>query len=1014
MEPGGIEWESLDPSVADVSVAGLIRARGQGSARIVASARGRADTVHVTVLPPIIETTLLSHVDTVTVIPETIEVEVGSRSAVGPRLGRYTAVARNTAVASPWIEDGSTTLRIVVLGAGTTYVVVQERGGTSDSIRVVGAQRATGFGPIDGITGFVGGTTQIHLAVFDANTRLIAEPTIAWRSDNPAVVSVSATGEARFLSLGATFIEARVGELLATIGVVVKEPTPGRVSFRTDSVAIGTALQTSLVIIDKTAIVGSPAVTLTPLDPTIVELAGVQTYGDGASATLIGRRAGVTRIVASAGTMIPDTLLVRVTTSRLEIIDRNLAVIDADEIPVGPQQNFGVIVRDSLGRAGIRATPITVTLRSSDESILRIIPGHGVLTLAAGDVGIPLAGVMPVARGRVTLYATSPGLLADSVAIIVAERPRLKFMPSGIHTAAVGYKSMPGRYAIGTSLGPDRGTDVTITLSRAHPNVATMPATVSLPPNYVYREIPYTGLAVGIDTIIATAPGYDPDTAVLVVTAPKLRPNAPITATVSGGGALWLQVTDSLGNEILSTEPVTFRITSSDTGVASPPELVTVPKDVFWNWGTTAGAVDTGTATITITETTGRIAPQSTPITVPLDSTLGIGNFGEPMPLALGTRQRLGDDGVFVSRGGFSPPTVVYLRSTDPAILRVPDSLVLARDIRLVPVPVAGGDIPGSASIIATARGYRPATLGPIDVRRPHLELVAPTEVFVGGSGHVARVVTRDHRGTQRRTDESVSIALAALDGGITAPSSVTIPAGASSVENVPLAFTAPGTLRLAATDPRTGATYRYEGDTGSVRVVLPSLSFLATQIIVGVGQRANLSIGRPSNVIGQPVTVSVARSGAHTASANTIEIPGGLSGVDYPIVGRAIGADVLTASAPGYIGRSVRVVVTEGRINFPLGRPATVQVGKSFVAMFVATDSLGRARVVDAPTTFNLWGTGVSFTDGERPITSITIPAGASQTSAFRIVAEKEGTATVQVTNLFYQPARFEVTVVP
>src|SRR5207248_3523350 len=88
-----VTWRSLDGAVAGVTVSGAtarIFARAHGVTGVVATSDDRADTTAVTVLPPIIATTLASHLDTAWALGDTFAIAVSSQSASGPRFGQYT------------------------------------------------------------------------------------------------------------------------------------------------------------------------------------------------------------------------------------------------------------------------------------------------------------------------------------------------------------------------------------------------------------------------------------------------------------------------------------------------------------------------------------------------------------------------------------------------------------------------------------------------------------------------------------------------------------------------------------------------------------------------------------------------------------------------------------------------------------------------------------------------------------------------------------------------------------
>ena len=1011
-----VEWRSIESSVATVSTRGVVRARAAGTARIVARAGRKSDTVMVTVLAPIVETMLSSHLETIPELRREIGVRISARSATAPRDGEYTVVSRHPHIAAARLDDVGDSLVIRGSNPGATWVVVRERGGTTDSIRVVVAQRARFIELQSLITIGAGSTTQLQATVRDVTGLIIPEPPeIRWTSADPAIVSVSPTGFARFLAPGLTTIEARIDDVAAIMDISVTPVAAPRVLFLADSptVAVGTGLivQRSVTVLGPNP---PPAITVVSLDPTIATVADVGPGLGGTVVTIVGKRPGVTRLVATAGSLEPDTLGVRVATSRLRFLTRSGGFAFSDEAITtgGGPQSYGIVVHDSTGESGMRAEAMTVTLRSSDPSVLRVAEGSEGVTLDRGFM-VREVTVHPVAPGRVWLHATSPGLHPDSIAITVGDRPRLRFRPERVHTVALGYETNARSHTyhqITTNVGANPGADIPISLQRTNPGIARVSPLV-IPRNWTEATIEYAGLALGVDTIIASAPGYDPDTVILIVTSPRLAPLAPISGSVGSQGLFALQVTDSLGLANIPLDTVELHVTSSDNSVARPPLITRIPRGMPTAWTATAGAYDTGTATITVSDPTGRIASRSTVLTVRPDTTLYFLDMTFGTRPAIGMRQRFSDDAFAVS--GVRIGQVVYLRSTDPTVLRVPDSVVIQSHAPEW-IPVEGGGAPGTASVVLSSRGYRTRVSNPFEVGRPTLDLFVPDSMYVGGSGYTMELQARDQHGVMRRTAEQVSSLLRALDGGLVpAQPEAHIGAGTISSGAIALSATAPGLLRLEALDSRSVA-HRYDGDTATIRAILPPLTFdAAGPIVVGIGQRATTTIVRPVNLTSASAAVAIERRGSRTTSDPVVVMPAGEQRASYDIVGRAAGIDTLMPSAAGYAGRPVRVIVTEGRLHFPGDVPGTLQSGQSFAMRFMVTDSLGTVHPVASATTFQLWGSGVTFSQGGRAITSITIPAGTSESPSFDVTGSRVGEARLEVTNLAYRTARFEVTIV-
>ena len=1004
-----VGWSTPDSSTVSVRADGLVTARQSGSARVIVVAGDRADTVHITVLAPLTATDLAVALDTLTAIGRRSRIAVTSRSQSGDRAGAYSVVSRDPSTVNATLADESL-IDVVAVKPGSAWVVVTERGGTADSALIVVSPRVAHIVLAERFTSYPGDSVLLTPTLLDAEGRAVPSGAVAWESEDTAIASVSQTGLVRFNAVGAAFIKARSDSAVAFVRIVATNTLLPWISFDRDSVSLGAGLVFPQVMVNHSRLPAGAPLTIASLDPSVAEVAVSNRYSDQTDVRIIGHRTGVTRLIATAGSVRPDTLLVRVSTSRLDL-GRGLTD-DSPSYEIALESEpafFGVIIRDSSGAALARANPVAVTLTSSDPGILRVADGQTTIALQPGGA-YAASNVIPVAPGRVTLRATAPGFLPDSVTVTIGARPRLYFLPNKVVTVAVGHETATNRRSIGTTGGPPRTSELVVTLTQRNPAVVGIPATVTLATNSIWRNVTFTGRSLGTDTVIATAPGFDPDTTVIIVTRPKLVVDPPSHPMFTNGVGAWMWVTDSLGHADPMLESRVFAVTSSNTDVLRPaPYFEFGPNQP--PAGRNFGAVDSGFATITITETSGLIAPVSLPLHVRGDTTLAVFNQLDEQPFSIGLGQQFREGAFVLLRGRlFFPQVTVYLRSTDPSVLRVPDSLVLREDAMGTHLPVTVGDTPGRASIIATARGFRAASTGLIEVGRSKLDLVAPESLFVGG-GADGRLLMRDPRGVERANSRDVHVRLTPLDGGLLVPdTAVVVAAGASRSALIPIRATAPGMLRLEASDTRSTVD-RFASDTVVIRALLPTLSFTNPgPLLVGIGQRTSTAITRPT--WSQPVVVGVRSSRNRTTSASTVTLPAGTIRTDYAIAGRAIGSDTLTLSAPSYVGHSVRVIVTEGHTRLTRTPPEAVLLGESFAVRFAVGDSAGVPHPLDAPVTFQLAGTGVTFSNGRSAITSVTVPAGAAESDEFLVVGSAAGQAAVEVRHLDYRTLRFELRV--
>ena len=996
-----VAWETLHPAIAYVSGSGMLTGRAPGRATIVARAGRRSDTVHVHVIPHIIETSLSADVDTIRSMSDLIPVTISSRSATGDRVGEYSIITRDYQVATPVIEPGSHTFLVRGNNPGSTYIVVTERRGTVDSIRIVVAQRPDTLEMVAALTGTRDREARINAKVFDARGYQIIGAPVHWTSADHSIATVDSTGLVRFRELGSTTITATaVGadDVRATTLVTVTT-WPG-IRFRTDNIHVGSLHRVEELFVDLNGTPLTGGMLLTSSDTNIAVVRSKIHQHWGAKFSVAGKRAGTAMIIASAEGLRPDTLTVHVNAARIDIRSRFLDPIDEDAVVTGGTAYYTAIFVDSAG-GGIRDGWAPLTLTSSDTMVIRMAT-NPILSTGSG------MQATAVGEGTAILRGTSPGYASDSLIIRVGSRPRIQFMDVGVHTVAAGF-STGTPYRIATSTGWPREGDLTITLTSRRTGIVEFPSTVSMTPNHLWQTFNYSGLATGTDTLIASAPGFDPDTAIVIVTTPRIEAVAEQKVTAAYYYMLPLRITDSLGRPNRPVGTVAFRLASSDPSIVRVDTSFSRTGQHWWidpNYE----AMRVGSAVVTIADAAGVMAPVSATITVRANESLRIRTQGDEPQVGIGTRQRFSSN-EFVLLRDRERATTVHLRSSDPEILRVPDSVIVSGFGSYV--QVVGGSKPGTATIQVSSPGYTDFTSAPIQVGRAKLGLTAPESVYVRGTGYSAVVRSYDQYGKLRHTDEDVPFLLESLDGGVSVGASgLTIPAGAHTAAAAGFTVTSPGTHRFEVRDPREG-TFRYESDTVVMHAVLPPLTFGDRKMYtLGIGQVMPVDILRPANVVQGAAEVTVSRAGAHTSSLPSVTVGDGRRGALYSIRGTTIGVDTLTARADGYQGVPTVIRVTEGFIRV-WDAYTRLHVGDSIAFGFETGSYDGSIRPVAEATTFQIrTDGGLVVSDGSRVITSVTIPAGRSYAPHFYVKAVRAGSSELSITNLDYRTQKVPFTI--
>jgi uncharacterized protein YjdB len=223
-----ITWGSSDPSVATAragpGVSGIVEALKAGTARIIATSEGRADTAVVTV------TAVRATVAAVTVelqsaelAPgDTVNVSAQAQDAKGVTLGGRPVQLQSSAPGVVRVEG----TRLVALGVGTADVT-----GVSEGIRSAARRVTVSVPPVASVTVRgpatavePGGSARLGLTVLDARNRVVETYTAAWQSSNARVATVADDGTVRAVSEGETTITATVAGQRGTFALRVRPP----------------------------------------------------------------------------------------------------------------------------------------------------------------------------------------------------------------------------------------------------------------------------------------------------------------------------------------------------------------------------------------------------------------------------------------------------------------------------------------------------------------------------------------------------------------------------------------------------------------------------------------------------------------------------------------------------------------------------------------------------------------------------------------------------------------------
>lgn len=223
-----VSWRSSDVAIANVAADGRVTAMRVGTTTLFATSEGKSGESVVTVKPGPLARLELSPASLVLAPGEVRQTTALGYDAAGNvlRLGAVVWTSSNPAVADV-TTVGAT--GVVTAGvAGTALVTATSEG---MSVRAQIMVTAPAREPVDRVevtpTAVVlerGATRQFTAVLRDAAGRVLADRAVAWTTDNPMAVKVSATGLVTAVTPGyATTVATSEGK---SFGVAVTVPTP--------------------------------------------------------------------------------------------------------------------------------------------------------------------------------------------------------------------------------------------------------------------------------------------------------------------------------------------------------------------------------------------------------------------------------------------------------------------------------------------------------------------------------------------------------------------------------------------------------------------------------------------------------------------------------------------------------------------------------------------------------------------------------------------------------------------
>ena len=757
-------------------------------------------------------------------------------------------------------------------------------------------------------------------------------------------------------------------------------------------------------------------VTLTSSNPAKATITSSVTVPTGlyyAYLTVTGLDTGVVTLIATAPGYQPDTATYRVSTPRVT----GIGVATYNNFR--PSFNITAYVRDSANTAHNRVSPLVVSWRSTDTNVVKIDSAS--VTIGTGIYYNSAARLAVRGLGTAYVVVSAPGHRPDS-SLVTVVMPKLNFSWTTVNLGRRQYFSPTDHYVY----TPDNQTaPLSVTITQKNAAVDSLAATaLTIPTGLYYSYLQSHGLSNGVDTLVATAPGYVPDTAFVRVTTPRLyyagglpsnaaSTNSPVTVTVYAA--------DSLNGAHYTLDTVVVRVVSSDTTVIRPTSaFLKIPRGQYYGQHSIQ-YVGPGTASLTFTDTLGLYTSTVSNSVTVTGPTLVFSNT----TARYGMRQRGSATDYYVyTQNNVASPVTVNLVSTDTRVATVPASITIPTGLYYAYFTITAQDTVGTIQVQASASGFGPPTPITVTVTQPKFVVSTSTNVRTTAGPQTITIYATDDNGNSHYVTENVVVSLGSSSGAVfTTDSTVaTIIAGNYYTQAAKLLPVAVGSAQLTASDAR-AAIYKYNTATQNINVINPNLNLSWNSVVLGLGQYIDSNYDgsyyvTTSDNQSAPLSVALAHVGtARVTTLASVTVPTSSYYQYIRLTGAVRGTDTLvaTAASPFHNPDTAYTVVDSGRVDGILSWPSTIAVGDSVLVTLRTLDpNASSVRRVAAATTFTLApNASLQFRQAGATVTSVTVPVDGSQVQFYvKAVAAGSGTATITQANYkTYSPPAITVT---
>ncbi|MFN2399340.1 MAG: Ig-like domain-containing protein [Gemmatimonadaceae bacterium] len=832
---------------------------------------------------------------------------------------------------------------------------------------------------------FAGDSIQLSAAAKNTAGATIPDRTITWAVVNATIVNLTPSGRVRGLRLGRTMVVASSEGRADTAVVNVKVITSTVVSPDLDSLrSVNDSLQlTAMSYGDIEPHAGSYTWSSSNPAAATVSASGVVVARADGSAWITAIEAGGTR----------DSALIVVN----QRVAHVLVSPGAASRPVGRTQPFSAQATDARGNIMIGLTFIW----SSRNPVIATVDPSGLATAVA--VGVD------------TIDAIAAGL-TGSAAFTVAPQPALSFSFSSVESGVNQDAMAIGGSPLSISAPGPVESAVTVTVSNSSPPIASASTGMTIAPGQTTAPLMVTGLLQGTARLIASAPGYLPDTADVLISTPRLAVQrvGDVSSALQFGETRQFQVllTDSSGTRHNTTANVSVSITSSDNTVLTV-NASTTTVSAGANGGAIVAISPQGVGTARIYLSAPGYFGDSTLVFTVTAPQIGF-DFDRRV---IGLRQSSGSNaGQVILPQSRGTSVLVTFTQKHPEFVQFPGSATVGANATTAAIGSWSGVGFGEDTIVATAFSFAPETMF-VRVGTPKiLGDAVPPSILFGAAPLSMRAQAADTLNSVHFALDTVAVRVTSSNPAVLSPDStyIHILKGASVSPATGLRPVGVGSATITLTDSA-GLYLSYTTSTVAVSPI--SLTFSAGRdpaqpVTVGMRQRTgggtnSLSLSVGQQVTGSPLTISLANSNTTVATVPpSVVIPVGATTASFDVTGQdVVGTADIVASAFGYSSDTLTVDVGLPRFRIETVTAAYTTSPPAQI-LVIAVDHTGAQRVAveNVVATLTSSNAGVLAPDSA----TMTILAGRSSHNTALAVFAGAGTATITASDSRVAPYRY------